>query len=62
MIPISTCDTGGMSIHPLTADGTLETMLAKMSSEIPFPTPRWVISSPSHISSVVPAVIDRTIR
>ena len=33
-------------------------MLAKISSEMPLPTPRWVISSPSHISSVVPAVTE----
>ena len=34
--------------------GTLATMLAKIRSEMPLPTPRWVISSPSHITSVVP--------
>ena len=35
---------------------------AKISSEMPLPTPRWVISSPIHISSVVPAVSVVTIR
>jgi hypothetical protein len=29
---------------------------------MPFPTPRFVISSPSHISSVVPAVSVTMIR
>ena len=33
---------------------------AKIISEIPLPTPRWVISSPSHISSVQPAVSEIT--
>ena len=33
-----------------------ETMLAKISSEMPLPMPRWLISSPMNISSVVPAV------
>ncbi len=37
-------------------------MLAKISSEIPFPIPRWVISSPVHIGSTVPAVSETTIR
>ncbi len=27
------------------------TMLAKISNEMPLPIPRWVISSPIHISS-----------
>ena len=31
-------------------------MLAKIISEMPLPIPRWVISSPSHISSTQPAV------
>ena len=34
---------------------------AKIRSEMPLPTPRFVISSPIHISSVVPAVSVRTI-
>ena len=29
---------------------------AKISSEMPLPMPRFVISSPMHMSSVVPAV------
>ena len=34
---------------------------AKIISEIPLPIPRWVISSPSHIRSVQPAVSAITI-
>ena len=34
---------------------------AKISSEMPLPIPRFVISSPIHISSVVPAVSVMTI-
>ena len=34
---------------------------AKISSEMPLPMPRFVISSPIHISSVVPAVSVTTI-
>ena len=37
-------------------------MLAKIISEIPLPIPRWVISSPIHISRTVPAVSEITIR
>jgi hypothetical protein len=36
--------------------GIREAIEAKIISEIPLPIPRWVISSPSHISSVAPAV------
>ncbi len=35
---------------------------AKISSEMPLPMPRFVISSPIHISSTVPTVRVRTIR
>ena len=42
--------------------GIPEAIEAKIISEIPLPIPRWVISSPSHISSVVPAVRQITIR
>ena len=31
-------------------------------SEIPLPIPRWVMSSPIHMSSTVPAVSESTIR
>ena len=40
---------------PANADGTSATMPEKMISEIPLPTPRLVICSPSHIKNVVPA-------
>ncbi len=33
----------------------------KMISDIPFPTPRCVISSPSHMTMAVPAVMVSTI-
>ena len=62
MVRIRTCEMGGSVSQPSTADGTDETMLAKISSEMPLPTPRCVMSSPSHISSTVPAVTDSTIR
>ena len=35
---------------------------AKISSEMPLPMPRFVISSPNHIRSTVPAVSVTTIR
>lgn len=34
----------------------------KMISDIPLPTPLWVISSPSHMTIAVPAVIVMTIK
>ena len=36
--------------------GRRETIEAKISSEMPLPIPRWVISSPIHIKSTQPAV------
>ena len=42
--------------------GCAEAIEAKIISEIPLPIPRWVISSPSHISRVQPAVRQITIR
>ena len=42
--------------------GMRATMRAKIISEMPLPMPRWVISSPSHITSMVPAVSVITIR
>src|SRR4249919_3871020 len=35
---------------------------AKMRSDMPLPTPRWVISSPIHMRSVAPAVKVTTTR
>ena len=40
----------------------LETIDAKISSEIPLPIPRWVISSPIHISITQPVVRQITIK
>ncbi len=37
-----------------------DTTLAKMSSDMPLPMPRWVIVSPIHINSAVPAVSTST--
>ena len=39
---------------PPKADGKPATMPAKMIMEIPFPIPRSVICSPSHIKNMVP--------
>ena len=37
-------------------EGMLDTTLEKISSDMPLPMPRWVISSPIHMRSAVPAV------
>ena len=37
------------------ACGNRETMLAKMSSDMPLPIPRWVMSSLIHMMNAVPA-------
>ena len=42
---------------PVNWPGSWLMMLTKMSSDMPFPMPRWVMSSPSHITNEVPAVI-----
>jgi hypothetical protein len=62
MIAMRIWESGGRPSQPSMADGMLARMLAKISSEMPLPTPRWVISSPSHITRVVPAVSVTTIR
>ena len=48
-------------IHALIPDGADVRIDAKIRSEMPLPMPRFVISSPIHISSVVPAVSVTTI-
>ena len=53
---------GPPSIHARIASGERSMIDAKISSEMPLPTPRFVICSPNHISSVVPAVSVTTIR
>ena len=49
---------------PTSAAGSSATMPAKMISEMPLPTPRAVICSPSHIRKTVPptSVITAVIR
>ena len=42
--------------------GKRAAMAVKISSDMPLPTPRSVISSPIHMMRPVPAVIVRTIR
>ena len=42
--------------------GRLDTTEAKISSDMPLPMPRWVMSSPIHISSAVPTVRVSTTR
>ena len=43
-------------------EGSRDTIDAKISSEMPLPMPRWVMSSPIHISITQPAVRHTTIR
>ena len=43
-------------------EGSRETIEAKISSEMPLPMPRWVISSPIHISMMQPVVRQTTMR
>ncbi len=47
--------------RPKIARGRLATMPAKMISEMPFPIPRSVICSPSHMMKIVPVVRVRTV-
>ena len=42
-------------------DGRRETTDVKIRIDMPLPMPRWVMSSPSHMTSAVPAVHVRTI-
>ena len=51
MAPVRACS----SVWAMTC-GKPATMPAKMISEMPLPTPRLVICSPIHISSMVPPV------
>jgi hypothetical protein len=52
----------GLVHQACTPLGRPETIDAKIISEMPLPMPRWVISSPSHISSTQPAVRQITMR
>ena len=46
---------------PTSAEGSRATMPLKMINEVPLPTPRWVICSPSHIRKIVPQVSEITV-
>ena len=59
---ITTKTWSGLFHHAVIPLGSPATIEAKIISEIPLPIPRWVISSPIHISSVQPAVRQITIR
>ncbi len=59
---ITTKTWSGLFHHFVIPSGIRETIEAKISSEMPLPIPRWVISSPIHISTVQPAVSVITIR
>ena len=45
----------------VTAEGSEDIIPIKIITEIPFPIPLFVICSPSHIRSAVPATNDNTI-
>ena len=65
--PIATSGKNSFSIGPplyqaTTPAGAVARIEAKISSEMPLPIPRFVISSPSHISKHVPAVSVTMIR
>ncbi len=42
--------------------GSREITLVKIRMDMPFPIPRWVMSSPSHMIMAVPAVRVKMIR
>ena len=50
------------STSPIAACGRRARMFTVMMSEMPLPMPRSVICSPSHMSSMVPAVSAITVR
>src|SRR5690242_10907793 len=56
-------NTGSGFVHQdCTPLGRRATIEAKIISEMPLPIPRWVISSPIHITSTEPAVKQSTTR
>ena len=62
MIGIMTLKTwSGFVHHADMPCGMRAAIDAKIISEMPLPMPRWVISSPSHMISTVPAVSETTI-
>ena len=44
----------------MSADGRPDMMFAKMMSDMPLPTPRWVMTSPSHMMITAPTSIVKT--
>src|ERR1700744_6084395 len=44
----------------LPPDGMVATTLVKIRTDMPWPMPRWVMSSPSHMTTTVPAVMVST--
>ena len=59
---IMTLKTGsGLVAHAWTPLGRPATIDAKIISEMPLPMPRWVMSSPIHMTSTQPVVSARTI-
>ena len=56
MIVMATIETGLMELSFTRPEGRRETMLMKIRIDMPLPMPRAVISSPSHITAVAPAV------
>ncbi len=49
-------DWSGLFHQDCTPLGIRDTIDAKIISDMPLPIPRWVISSPIHMTSIVPAV------
>ena len=52
----------GFVHHCLMPPGRPATIEAKIISEMPLPMPRWVISSPIHMTRIEPAVRHSTTR
>ena len=57
---ITNCHVWELALRIASCDGIWLMIETKISSDIPLPMPRWVINSPNHISSAVPAVMVAT--
>ena len=44
----------------MSAEGRPAMMFAKMMSDMPLPTPRWVMTSPSHMMMIAPMSMQNT--
>ena len=55
------CWPGRATLRLHSADGKVAAIWVKISTDMPLPTPRSVMSSPSHMMTLVPAVIVRII-